>query len=172
MLAGQITDLAGREVGLVARVVLATVLGVEVTHSGSAVAVGWDRHVVDVVGEWTVLGIVREVAKGDSESYASAALLRDSADAAAHGSAGELIECSLGESSHVGSRRQVGLNRSRAIESDVSWLNGALGDDGTLVGENAAEGSREGRENRGLGSGEEHRWWRRDELRRGKRCAK
>lgn len=171
MLAGQITDLAGREVGLVARVVLATVLGVEVTHGGSAIAVGWDRHVVDVVGEWTVLGIVWEVAKGDSESYASAALLRDSADAAAHGSAGELIEGSLGKSSHIGSGGQVRLNRSGSIESDVSWLNGALGDDGTLVGENAAKGSGEGRKDRGLGSGEEHGWWRRDKLRRRKRSA-
>ena len=60
VLASKISDLAGLWLGVVARRDLATDVRIEMTQSGSAIAVCWDWLVVDMV-HWE--SIVRKVRK-------------------------------------------------------------------------------------------------------------
>lgn len=70
MLAGQITSLAGLGLGSIADGNFAALVGVQVSTCTSAVAVRWNRLLVNVVHERTALG--RKTRDGDREFDASA----------------------------------------------------------------------------------------------------
>ena len=163
MLASKITSLAILRVGRVTGVVLADVLRVEMTHSGGAVAISWDRLVVDVVYQGTVGGNVWKVGEVDLEGDASLALSGAAGDGAGDGGAGQAVVGNGRELCGVGCGREVGLSLRWTELAGVGGVDGGLGDDGTLVGEDTAGPSgRENRENARLGGCQRLGWWRWD----------
>ena len=92
ILSGQIANLAAREVGGVARVVLAAVGGVEVADGGAAVAVGGHGELVDVVEEGPEGGGVGEAAEVDDDVDAGRVGLGGDGDGAGDGGAGAVVD--------------------------------------------------------------------------------
>lgn len=72
MLARQVSSLAALRLGVDAGMIRASVCGIEMAKCGGAVPVCWDKHIVDTLHEWSVLGIGREAGAVDGDENACA----------------------------------------------------------------------------------------------------
>ena len=94
VLASEITNLACVWGADVARVVFATVSGVEVAHRCAAVAVGWDGKRVDVVDERAILRLGGEAGEVDGDVDSALARGGGDRDGASDGRAGAIVDYS------------------------------------------------------------------------------
>ena len=114
-LAAKVTSLASLRLASITDGYLAALVGVEMSASASAVAVGRNRLLVEVVHEGTALG--RKTRDGDSELDAVAILSRDGSDRTTDG-----ILLLLRQSSNV--RGALGVAADYGSRDDSGGLGG------------------------------------------------
>lgn len=161
VLACEITDLASRWGTNVAWVVLATVGGVEVAQGCRAVAVGWDSKFVDVVDEWSVLGLGWEASKVDADRDTRLSRGGGDDDGASNGGASGIVKVGAWENSLVGGSWEVCSSGGWTIDRHEAGVGWTIVDNGTLLGLDTGKGSGgwENREDTAHDGGESLRWW-------------